>query len=261
MNPEAVLGGVEKPSEFLEHGSGYNPDAYWEHTEASYPHYPTVRHRKRFIMNAIARAKLPLHFSAFDFGCGEASLLKSIQRHFQLKDEQLGGCDVSGRAITLAKRKLQSPYLYHALYPHCPKKFDVMICSEVIEHTKNYQMILEWMYRNLTEGGLLILTTQTGTIHGSDRYTGHTQHFDRKELTHLLESIGYTIERSYLWGWPFFTLQKHMTDYRFEQIQQKYLEGALSMRKKIVFQLAYAAYFLHDIIRFGPQIYITARKM
>ena len=279
MNPEAVLTGVAEPatvgtqhrtsyahapkpmeSEFLKHGSGYNPDVYWESTEASYPHYPTVRHRKRFILNAIANAKLPAGFTVFDFGCGEASLLKSIQQKFNLKDDQLGGCDVSGHAVVSAKLKLKSPYLYHAAFPTCPKTFDVMICSEVIEHTRDYRNILEWMHRNLTPGGLLILTTQAGKIHGSDRYTGHTQHFDRSELTQLLKDIGFVIERSYLWGWPFFTLQKYMTDHRFEQIQQNYLEGNLSPRKKIVFKLAYMAYLLHDLIAFGPQIYITARK-
>ena len=280
MNPEAVLSGTEKQvdmaeppvaryapmskpveSEFLKHGSGYNPDVYWESTEASYPHYPTVRHRKRFIMNAIGSATLPANFTVFDFGCGEASLLKSIQKKFNLKDDQLGGCDVSGHAVVSAKLKLKSPYLYHAAFPTCPRTFDVMVCSEVIEHTRDYRNILEWMHKNLTPGGLLILTTQAGKIHGSDRYTGHTQHFDRKALTQLLKDIGYKVEKSYLWGWPFFTLQKYMTDHHFEQIQQNYLEGNLSLRKKIVFKLAFVAYLLHDLIAFGPQIYITARKL
>ena len=263
MQPLPRYAPVPKPmqSEFLKHGSGYNPDTYWESTEASYPHYPTVRHRKRFILNAIACAKLPPGFTVFDFGCGEASLLKSIQAKFRLLDDQLGGCDVSGRAVVSAKMKLKSPYLFHALYPDLPRTFDVMICSEVIEHTRDYKKILEWMHANLAPGGLLILTTQAGKIHGSDRYTGHTQHFDRRELTNLLISIGYKIEQSYLWGWPFFTLQKYMTDFRFEQIQANYLEGSLSLRKKIIFSLAYLAYCLHDLIPFGPQIYITARKV
>lgn len=254
MNPPT------SPSELLTAGSGYDPDHYWEATEGSYPYYPTVRHRKRFILNAIARTKLPQNFTVFDFGCGEASLLKSIQNRFHLRDEQLGGCDVSGRAVVIAKRKLQSPYFYHALYPNCPKQFNAMICSEVIEHTRDYAEILRWMYKNLASGGLMILTTQTGKIHGSDRYTGHTQHFKKHELYALLREIGYSIEHSYLWGWPFFTLQKYMTDFHFEKIQQNYLEGGLSLRKKLVFALAYAAYRLHDLIPYGPQIYITARK-
>ncbi len=248
------------PSAFLAAGSGYDPDHYWEATEGSYPHYPTVRHRKRFILNAIQSAQLSPGFSVFDFGCGEASLLKSIQNRFRLQDGQLGGCDVSGRAVVSAKRKLKSPYFFHALYPECPKQFDVMICSEVIEHTRNYAEILRWMYKNLAPGGLMILTTQTGKIHGSDRYTGHTQHFRKRELDTLLREIGYSIERSYLWGWPFFTLQKYMTDIRFAKIQRNYLEGGLSLRKKCVFALAYAAYGVHDLIPYGPQIYITARK-
>lgn len=241
-------------------GTEYNPDHYWDSTEASYPHYPTVRHRKRFILNAIARATLPQGFTVFDFGCGEATLLRTIADRFSMDDDRLGGCDISGRAIESAQKKLRSPYLYHALFPALPRSFDIMTCSEVIEHTRGYREILEWMYRNLTPGGLLILTTQTGKIHGSDRYTGHTQHFVKRELDQLLRDIGFMVERSFLWGWPFFTLQKYLTDFRFQDIQSGYLEGGMNARKRLIFDLAYTSYSLHDCIPFGPQIYITARK-
>ena len=33
----------------------YNPDQYWQNTEDSYPYYPTVRHRKRFILRALKK--------------------------------------------------------------------------------------------------------------------------------------------------------------------------------------------------------------
>lgn len=238
----------------------YDPDAYWDNTEGSYPHYPTVRHRKRFIINTIRKGAPKKLFTVFDFGCGEASLLQSIQTRFDLPDDALGGCDISDKAVLSARKKLKTPYLYHALFPVLPMPFDIMVCSEVIEHTTEYRDILVWMHRNLVPGGLLILSTQTGTIHGSDRYTGHTQHFQKKELVALLRATGYRLEKSYLWGWPLFTLQKCFTDICFEHIQKAYLEGSISLRKKFVFDLAYTAYFLHDLIPFGPQMYIIARK-
>jgi hypothetical protein len=130
----------------------------------------------------------------------------------------------------------------------------------VIEHTKDYFYILRWIKNNLAEGGRLILTTQAGKIHASDKYTGHTQHFEITHLDAVLKHLGFEIEKSRAWGFPFFTLQKYLTNLRFEKVRLNYLEGELSLRKRFVFETAYILFYLHDLIRLGPQIYITAKK-
>lgn len=238
----------------------YNPDTYWQDTEDSYPHYPTVRHRKRFILSTLRKQYPKGDFSVFDFGCGEGTLLATIQEQFGLSQDQIGGCDISEQAIEGARKKLNSPHLTHALYPKLSQKFDVMLCSEVIEHTTEYESILRWMSENVQPGGIMIVTTQSGHIHASDLYTGHTQHFILKDLRKMMEGFGMQMMISRLWGWPLFTLQKYLTNIRFDAIQKNYLEGNVTLRKNIVFALAYAAYFLHDLIPIGPQIYICARK-
>ena len=238
----------------------YNPDQYWQDTEDSYPHYPTVRHRKRFILKKLKKHFPDGNFSVFDFGCGEGTLLKTIQEMFQLQNDQVGGCDISEQAIVGAQQKLGSPHLTHDLYPPLQKSFDVMLCSEVLEHTTEYEAIIRYMYENLSPGGIMIVTTQTGRIHASDRYTGHTQHFKIQELTALMKGMGLKMVSARLWGWPFFTLQKYLTNLQFNRIRKNYLEGNLTLRKKIVFGLTYCAYYLHDFIPYGPQIYVVARK-
>lgn len=238
----------------------YNPDQYWQNTEDSYPYYPTVRHRKRFILRALKKHIQAPVFSAFDFGCGEGSLLKSIQNKFGLTQEHIGGCDISKKATERAQENLRSPHLIHALYPKLQHPFDAITCCEVLEHTTEYADILRWMYENLKSGGVMIVTTQTGRIHASDRYTGHTQHFRIRELRSLLEKMGLEILQARLWGWPLFTIQKYLTNVHFDRIRKNYLEGTLTLRKKIVFTIAYFVYVLHDLIPFGPQIYIVARK-
>jgi 2-polyprenyl-3-methyl-5-hydroxy-6-metoxy-1,4-benzoquinol methylase len=244
----------------MEENYTYNPDQYWQDTEDSYPYYPTVRHRKRFILGTIKKYFPKGNFSAFDFGCGEGTLLKTIQDQYNLSSGQVGGCDISEQAIDGAKQKIGSPHLMHALYPTLEKKFDIMLCSEVLEHTTEYEAICRWMSGHLSPGGIMIVTTQTGRIHASDRYTGHTQHFCIKELCTLIEKIELTVVTAKLWGWPFFTLQKYLTNIRFDQIQENYLEGCLTLRKKIVFAVTYAVYCLHDLIPYGPQIYVVAKK-
>jgi protoporphyrinogen oxidase/SAM-dependent methyltransferase len=238
----------------------YNPDVYWTDTGIAYPYYPTVRHRKRFIVNELKKYGVNSNTFIFDYGCGEGSVLNEIKSVFGLGDHQLAGCDISIKAVEMARRGLKSQHLYAEVFPKLSRKCDFIICSEVIEHTKDYFHILNWISNNLAVGGTVILTTQAGKIHASDRYTGHTQHFEITHLDAVLKHLGFEIEKTRLWGFPFFTLQKYLTNLRFEKVKQNYLEGRLTLRKKIVFEIANFLFRLHDFVKFGPQIYIVAKK-
>jgi protoporphyrinogen oxidase/SAM-dependent methyltransferase len=238
----------------------YNPDVYWTDTRVAYPYYPTVRHRRRFIIDELKKYGVSSNAFIFDYGCGEGGVLSEVKRVFGLADKQLAGCDVSKKAVEIAKQKLKSPHFYAEVFPRLERRCDYVICSEVIEHTKDYFYILRWVKNNLADGGRLILTTQAGKIHASDKYTGHTQHFEIAHLDMVLKHLGFEIEKSRLWGFPFFTLQKYLTNLRFEKVRQNYLEGELSLRKRVVFEIANILFYLHDFIKSGPQIYIVARK-
>lgn len=239
---------------------GYEPDTYWANTQASYPHYPTVRHRARFILAVLRKVLRGGETTVFDYGCGEGTLLRRIHDELHVPADRLAGCDISPRAVEIARRQIGSPALYDQVYPEIERTFDVVICTEVIEHTTEYRKILAWVADHLAPGGTFIVTTQSGKIHQSDLYTGHTQHFRLGALKEELKSAGMTIASARLWGWPLFTLQKYLTDFRFQKIRENYLDGELSFRKRLVFQLAYLAYFAHDLIPYGPQIYVVAKK-
>ncbi len=236
-------------------------DRYWENVDGSYRHYPTIRHRKRYVLGRIgdraAREGAP---SVFDFGCGDGSLLEAIQRTWNLPADRVGGNDISPGAVEMARRRVNSPHLRVGEFPDLDRTFDVVVCSEVLEHTPRYLDTLRWIYRALSPGGEAILTTQAGRIHASDLYTGHTQHFSLASLKRALRDIGFEVVHARLWGFPLFTAQKYLTDVRFEHVRTAYLEGGLSLRKRIAFSLAYALYFLHDLIPYGPQIYIVVRR-
>ena len=235
-------------------------DKYWEGAEKSYSYYPSVRHRKRFILKTLSKYGFDKKKYLFDYGCGEGDALLAIFKHFGSPQEQLGGCDISKQAVEIAKEKLKSPLLFAEIYPALSQKFDFVLCSEVVEHTPDYEKIISWIYNNLKSGGYLILTTQSGKIHASDKYAGHTQHFNINNLNAILKRAGFETKYKSLWGFPLFTLQKYLTDINFESVQKEYLEGEMSLRKKIIFSLTYLFYFAHDLIPFGPQIYIVSKK-
>lgn len=234
---------------------------FWDNIEVSYPLYPTVRHRTRFIIkmfNKFCRAEKD--FFIFDYGCGTGDMIMAVKNQYKLHDNQIGGSDMSGKSIALCRRKINSPYFYHELYPNLEKKCDVIICSEVIEHATNYQEILQWIQNNLKLGGVFLLSTQGGKMHKIDEYSGHVHTFKIDELNHILESLGLKVVYSRQWGWPLFTWQKILTDINFDKIKNSYLEGNPPIIKRCFFSFVYLIYFIEDLINNGPQIYICAIK-
>jgi len=239
----------------------FNYNENWNKREKSYPQYPTVKHRKRFIISAVKKyGDVNKEIFMFDYGCGTGDVLLKIKETFNLREEQLGGCDISEKSIDITKKKINSAYFYNQKFPELQKKCDIIICSEVIEHAKNYLQILNWVKNNLRPDGLLLLSTQAGKMRKIDAYSGHIQTFNIKKLNNELEEIGFNIQSARLWGFPFFTLQKYLTDFRFESIKNNYLEGELSLVKRMFFQFICIIYFIHDIIKLGPQIYIVAKN-
>ncbi len=234
---------------------------FWDSIEIAYPKYPTVRHRKRFVINAAKKySSTSKEMFVFDFGCGNGDILTDIKKLLFLKDDQIGGNDTSKKAIEVSKQKIKSDFFYNEEFPALEKKCDIIICSEVIEHTKEYIKILDWINNNLKIGGILILSTQSGRMYKIDEYSGHTQTFEINNLKDTLSKLGLNLKYSRLWGWPFFSLQKYLTNYRFDSIKDNFLEGQVSVVNKMFLKVVYMLYFIHYIFNKGPQIFIVAKK-
>jgi len=234
---------------------------FWDNIESSYPAYPTVRHRKRFVRWAAKKyIKAGPDSFIFDYGCGPGDILRAVGSLLDLSDTQLGGSDMSARSIEISKNKIKSPHFFNELFPNLPQPCDAIICSEVIEHAKEYKRILSWIFNNLNRGGVFILSTQGGQMHKIDEYSGHVQTFKIDRLCQELKQLGFEILYQRKWGWPLFSLQKYLTDFKFDKIKSAYLEGEPNILNKILFNIVYRAYLVHDCINKGPQLYIVAKK-
>lgn len=234
-------------------------DMHWQNVELTYNHYPSVRHRWHFILKIIKKWRHKSEIKVFDYGYGNGGLLLKIRDALNLDSSKLFGCDSSKKATKMAGRALDiGPSQLSSNPPNA--FFDVIICSEVIEHTTQYNDILDWLAAHLSSQGLLILTTQSGKIHASDSYTGHIQHFKLSSLVSSLRDRGLKVTYARNWGFPFFTLQKYLTDFKFESIKESYLEGTFTLTKQIIFSLAYYVFFLNYLLPGGPQIFIVATR-
>ena len=233
---------------------------HWSGSVDTYRAHPTSRHRRRFIMNRIREINPGPQAFVFDYGCGPGVLLEQIKSRHRLPDENLGGCDLSRTGIDKAREQFPRGEFFVSEYPRLQRPIDVVITSEVIEHTADYRKILAWLADNLADGGDLIITTPGGTMDPPDQYYGHIQHFSLGQLTEILKELNLTIVVARYWGFPLFTLQKWVTKRNFDRIRDRYMHGELDWKKKAIFTATYYAYLLHDLIPSGPQIFIHARK-
>ena len=104
-------------------------DDFWQHAAESYPNFPTVRHRRRFILNALAHCHFTSESTLFDYGCGEGTLLDEIKSRFGVAAQQLHGFDPSTRAIAEARGRLPGANLQSSR--PTVGTYSMIICSEV----------------------------------------------------------------------------------------------------------------------------------
>lgn len=95
-----------------------------------------------------------LHY--LDVGAGRGELLGLLQAEFSVNAR---ACDYH---IELFERKevpIDKINLNLEDLPYANDSFDIITCSEVVEHLENYRRVLREIYRVLKPGGLVIVTT------------------------------------------------------------------------------------------------------
>ncbi|HEX6977270.1 MAG TPA: class I SAM-dependent methyltransferase [Patescibacteria group bacterium] len=91
------------------------------------------------------------------------------------------------------------------------RKFDTIICMNVLEHTKDDEEALRNMFNLSKKGGRLILLVPACSFaySGMDEDLGHWRRYNKKEAEVKLRKAGFRIERSFylnvfgLFGWWF----------------------------------------------------------
>jgi hypothetical protein len=96
-----------------------------------------------------------------------------------------------------------------------------------------------------------------------DRHIGHRQHFDRRKISTMLQEAGYSVDRTYLAGFPFFNMYRLLVKARGRRLAQDVKSaGASSGLARFVmkvFRLLFHANLLDS--PFGWQVVATARKL
>ncbi|MCV2368255.1 class I SAM-dependent methyltransferase [Roseateles oligotrophus] len=98
-----------------------------------------------------------------DVGCGVGYLLSEIRKNF--KPGSLHGYDFSAQAIEYSRKKFcGSSFTIHDIYHTVPSTFDVVFCTEVLEHLEFPHKALAQLEAATRSGGILILTVPNGRV-------------------------------------------------------------------------------------------------
>jgi hypothetical protein len=103
-----------------------------------------------------------------------------------------------------------------------------------------------------------------GPVSAFDRHIGHRRHFDRSYISSILEQAGYSVERVYLAGFPFFNLYRLLVIARGKRlasdVESKAGRAASGLARFAmrVFGVLFHANLLDS--PFGWQVIATARK-
>lgn len=146
---------------------------------------------------ALSHAVPQSSMKVLDAGCGEGHLIEYL--HKTKPNNEYYGADVTEVAITKAKERC--PWASFTLtdladlnFPD--ESFDVVICTEVLEHIYEYEKVIDQLKRVLKKGGLLIINFPHESLWTVGRFLlgrrpikvpDHVHAFSPKSMNHTVQ--------------------------------------------------------------------------
>lgn len=230
------------------HKAAGRPSELAPRWEDAHLYSPAPRHRRRLILNWVLRLQSK---SVLDAGCAQPYLLQEIERRCHIP---VFGCDFSERVIqrnrsAFPQMEFEVVDLSGGSWPG-GRLFDLVICSEVLEHIDRWQDALGNVAGMATRH--LLLTAPSGKVYPIDRHIGHYRHFAGPELEREVKSLGFHIVRTRHWGFPVHSLYKmaiNLVDPI--AIYDGFAEGTYGLFKRTLSAMIYRAFFINDLFRSG----------
>ena len=150
-----------------------------------------------------------------DVGCGQGELLHELRLGFP--NATLCASDVSLASVRETKR--HNPNLevlqmdlslpdFERVYRPYLGRFELITCSEVVEHIPDDGLAVERVARLLAPRGTLVLTVPGGKMSRFDELIGHQRHYTPKRLRELSQRASVEPVEVLAWGFPFQNLYR-----------------------------------------------------
>jgi len=149
--------------------------------------------------------------TSLDIGCG----VGTISAYLASRGMLVKGVDISENAIMVARQNARNLGLdklsefkkmnFPSVKPN--EKFDLVVCSEVLEHLKYDRRAISVVYSLLKRNGFLVITAPSlnaplyrlGMLKGFDKKVGHIRRYRKGKLINMLRNAGFSIIESGKW--------------------------------------------------------------
>jgi trans-aconitate methyltransferase len=206
-------------------GSGHtapeidNWDQHWTDFSAASENAPSTRYRFRVCLQLLGIPGKGQGVRLLEIGSGTGAFAKAFLNRCP-RAEYLGlelsqtGVE-AGRRQAPAGRFLQKNLLQD---PNAGEQIAFqashVVCMEVLEHVDEPVLLLRNATEYMMPGCRLIVTVPGGMLHEFYRHIGHRRHYSKRDLRQLLEEAGFTVERVYGAGFPFFNIYQTLIKWR-----------------------------------------------
>jgi len=244
-------------------------DAHWDRFAESATENPAQRMRHDIIARLLSEDAQHGAIRLFDLGSGQGDLVQKL--HSMLPNAEFVGAELSESGVAISQRKVPAATFILANILEAPEVLQNFagwathaVCSEVLEHVDDPVVFLRHALDYLAPGAQLIVTVPGGPMSAFDREIGHRQHFNRPKIRSLLEQAGYSVQRIYLAGFPFFNLYRLLVIMRGGRLTRDVETDAAGQASGLarfamnLFRLLFHANFLDS--RFGWQVIAIARQ-
>ena len=152
------------------------------------------------------------HLKVLDVACGVGAL----SFYFASLGAKIKAIDISERAINICKKtqnflskennkfkKMNFEKISIEKFKS-KEKFDLVICSEIIEHVIDDDLFLKKVHQQLKKNGILYLSTPSpenilykkGKLEKFDKEVGHLRRYTQKEIIKKLEKDNFKIKKN-----------------------------------------------------------------
>lgn len=129
-----------------------------------------------------------------EVGCGIGNFTRDLKKYGHVWAIDINESYIKQVSV-LAKDRIGVGDIEKGKYFFGVKKFDCIVCFNVLEHIENDQIALRNMYELLKARGYLILLVPAhALLYGEiDRSIGHIRRYNKKDLIKMLTATGFNI--------------------------------------------------------------------
>ncbi|MBI4641880.1 MAG: class I SAM-dependent methyltransferase [Candidatus Tectomicrobia bacterium] len=216
---------------------------------------PAPRHRRRIIRRLLQTLRFD---SLIDVGCGSGALLSelSLDNH----DIKLAGIDISPYVIEQNRERFKKIQFYQMDIEkeHPYERFDVVVCSEVLEHTDDPGKVIANL-KSLANR-YLIMTVPSGKVYPLDKGFGHIRHFNGRYLKREIERDSFRISDLFLWGFPFHSLYKILINLAPHHTETLFSQSEYGLLQRMSSEVLHLLFYL-NIRGMGKQLFAVAERI